>query len=283
MPSRSCFRAVLIAAFASALHAAPAQARTLPVWEVGLGLGVLSVPFYRGAGDGRSYAFPIPYIKYRSRFLQVDEDGLRGKLFTSDRLLLDISLAGGVPVPENSDGPRAGMPSLHPTVELGPQLEYRLWQASAHRGAVWLHLPLRAAFSVAIGEVDDQGWVFAPYVEYETRDGNPGGPWAIGIGAGPLFATRGYHDYFYEVLPGQATPTRPEYHAEAGYSGSRITLSAHRRIGHWWLGAFARVDSLKGAVFADSPLVQEDYYYAAGIAISRVLAVSRTRVEIEGE
>src|SRR3569623_1251868 len=106
-----------------------AQAETRPVWELGLGLGVLSVPYNRGADEGRSYLNPVPYIIYRSRYMQVDEEGLRGKLFRSDRLLLDVSVAGGVPVPENSDGPRAGMAKLSPTVEIGPQLEYELWRA----------------------------------------------------------------------------------------------------------------------------------------------------------
>ncbi len=268
------------AALLAAALPAPARAQSLPLWEVGLGLGVISVPFYRGADAGRSYAFPIPYLKYRGRYLQVDESGLRGKLFTSDRLLLDISVAAGVPVPETSDGTRAGMPNLHPTLEIGPQLEYRLWRTEHRDAAAWLHLPLRAAFSVAWGEFDDQGWVFAPFIEYETRNGGPRGPWKVGIGAGPLFATRGYHDYFYEVLPGQATTVRPEYHADGGYSGSRITFTAQKRYGDWWIGAFARLDNLNGAVFEDSPLVRENYYYAAGLAVSRLLATSRETVEV---
>ncbi|MEK7323200.1 MAG: MipA/OmpV family protein [Pseudomonadota bacterium] len=283
MPVPSRFRAVLTAAalLVAALPAAPSRAQSLPVWEVGLGLGVISVPFYRGADAGRSYAFPVPYLKYRGRYLQVDEGGLRGKLFTSDRLLLDISVAAGVPVPASRDGARAGMRELHPTLEIGPQLEYRLWRVRDRDAAVWLHLPLRAAFSVNWNEFDDQGWVLAPFVEYETRGAGPGGPWKVGVGAGPLFATGGYHDYFYEVLPGQATAARPEYHADGGYSGSRLTLTAQKRYGDWWIGGFARLDSLSGAVFEDSPLVRENYYYAAGLAVSRLLATSRENVEVD--
>lgn len=276
------FRTVLIAValLSAVFHAAPSRAQSLPKWEVGLGLGVISVPFYRGADAGRSYVLPIPYLKYRGRYLQVDEGGLRGKLFTSDRLLLDISVAAGVPVPETSDGARAGMRELHPTLEIGPQLEYRLRRARQRDAALWLRLPLRAAFSVDWNEFDDHGWVFAPYIEYETRNGGPRGPWKVGVGAGPLFATRGYHDYFYEVLPGQATAARPEYHAAGGYSGSRITLTAQKRYGDWWIGGFARLDNLNGAVFEDSPLVRENYYYAAGLAVSRLLATSRENVEV---
>lgn len=257
-----------------------AHAQTLPAWEVGLGLGVISVPFYRGADRGRTYLIPVPYLVYRGRFLQMDEAGIRGKLFTSDRLKLDVSLAAGVPVPEETDGVRSDMPKLSPTVELGPQFEYRMWRAQEGRGAVWLHLPVRSAFSVNFGEFRHQGWIFSPYVEYETRDGSPDTPWAISIGAGPLFADRSYHDYFYEVLSSQATAARREYHPDGGYSGSRVTLTVHRRIGRWWFGAFARADDLHGAVFADSPLVQKETYYAVGAAVVMMLATSRERVEV---
>lgn len=166
----------LVLTVALLVAAAPSRAQSLPKWEVGLGLGVISVPFYRGADAGRSYILPIPYFKYRGRYLQVDEGGLRGKLFASDRLLLDISVAAGVPVPETSDGTRAGMRELHPTLEIGPQLEYRLRRARQRDAALWLRLPLRAAFSVDWNEFDDHGWVFAPYIEYETRNGGPRGP-----------------------------------------------------------------------------------------------------------
>src|SRR3569832_1435637 len=256
-----------------------AHAQTLPAWEVGLGLGVISVPFYRGADRGRTYLIPVPYLVYRGRFLQMDEAGIRGKLFTSDRLKLDVSLAAGVPVPEENDGVRSDMPTLSPTVALGPQLEYRMWRAQEGRGSLWLHLPVRSAFSVNFGEFRHQGWIFSPYIEYETRDGSPDTPWAISIGAGPLFADRSYHDYFYEVLSSQATAARPEYHPDGGYSGSRVTLTVHRRIGRWWFGAFARADDLHGAVFANSPLGQKETYYAVGAAVVRMLATSRERVE----
>lgn len=249
----------------------------MPRWEVGLGLGVLSVPFYRGADTGRTYILPVPYVVYRGTYLQMDEEGLRGQLFTSDRLKLDVSVAGGVPVPEDNEGARAGMSKLHPTIEVGPQLEYRLWRREDRRAALWLHWPVRSAFTVNWGEFQHQGWVVSPYVEYKTRYGgtDTAAPWTVSVGAGPLFADRSYHAYFYEVPAGKATSSRHEFHADAGYSGSRVTLTLHRRVGHWWLGAFARADSLQGAVFGDSPLVRRDGYYAVGAAAAIVFGASR--------
>jgi outer membrane scaffolding protein for murein synthesis (MipA/OmpV family) len=52
-----------------------------------------------------------------------------------------------------------------------------------------------------------------------------------------------------------------------------------KRYPKYWLGAFARWDSLKGAAFDDSPLVRRDHYFAAGVGIAWILGESSTRVE----
>src|SRR3546814_5015082 len=61
-----------------------------------------------------------------------------------------------------------------------------------------------------------------------------------------------------------ATADRPAYDAKSGYAGSQFLMSLSKRYPKYWLGAFARWDSLAGAVFADSPLVKRDHYFAAG-------------------
>ncbi len=259
---------------------AGAWGQDLPQWELGLGLGAVAVPHYRGAADGRTFALPFPYFQYRGEYLKVDDDGVHGHLFRSPRVKLDMSLAGGVPVSSNHDGPRAGMPDLDPTAEIGPSLEVMLWRHPEQRSAVWLRMPLRAAYSVSFERIAHQGWVFAPFVEYVTRNGTVGGPWAMGLSFGPIFADEQYHDYFYAVPAVHASATRPTYEASAGYGGSRITLSLQRRTGPWWFGVFARIDSLHGATFRNSPLVETNSYFALGFAISRVLAVSKKTVAV---
>jgi outer membrane protein len=262
-----------------AMLGSAAHAQSLPRWEVGIGLGVLSLPFYRGAASGRNYVLPIPYVQYRGEHLRVDDEGIRGYLFRSDRIKLNFSLAGGVPVPSDGDNARRGMPSLDPTVEIGPSLEILLWHPVEGDRALWLKVPVRAALSVGWGNVEHQGWVLAPYIEYGMRRGNPAEPWIVNLSAGPQFADRAYHDYFYEVAAPYATPTRPEYHPDAGYSGSRLTLSLQKRVGDYWLGAFVRYDTLQGAAFSDSPLVEQQHYYALGAAVIKVLAVSKKAEE----
>ncbi len=90
-----------------------------------------------------------------------------------------------------------------------------------------------------------------------------------------MYASEDYHDYYYEVQPAYATAARPAYDARAGYSGSRLTLTASRRYPRFWVGAFARYDSLSGAVFADSPLVKKQDSFMAGVGIAWILAESR--------
>jgi hypothetical protein len=56
-------------------------------------------------------------------------------------------------------------------------------------------------------------------------------------------------------------------------------MTASKRYPKYWLGVFARWDSLEGAVFADSPLVKSENYFAAGIGIAWILGESSIRVE----
>ncbi len=281
LKSKARLRAWLTATLC--VFSAAAGGQQLPQWELGLGLGAVVVPHYRGAADGRGFALPFPYFQYRGKYLKVDDDGVHGRLFRSPRVKLDLSLAGGVPVSSEDDGPRAGMPDLDPTAEIGPALEVMLWRHPEERSAVWLRMPLRAVYSVSFERINHQGWVFAPFVEYVNRNGTVGGPWAMGLSVGPVFADERYHDYFYEVPTAFAGADRPAYDASAGYGGSRVTLTLQKRVGPWWFGAFARVDSLHGATFRNSPLVETNKYYALGFAVSRVLAVSKKSVAVIAE
>lgn len=271
---RQTITALMLGLWCSAGYAA-ADLQSLPRWEVGIGLGVLSLPFYRGAASGRTYIVPVPYFQYRGEHVRVDEEGIRGALFSSDNARLDLSLAGGVPVSSDGNSARHGMPSLDPTVEIGPSLEFLLWYPEARDRALWLKFPLRTALSVALKNIEYQGWVFAPYLDYRMVTGDPAKPWTITLSLGPQFADRRYHDYFYEVTSAYASPQRPEYHATGGYSGSRMTLGVQKKFDGYWFGTFVRYDALQGAVFSDSPLVQQRHYYALGLALIKLLAVSK--------
>jgi outer membrane scaffolding protein for murein synthesis (MipA/OmpV family) len=98
--------------------------------------------------------------------------------------------------------------------------------------------------------------------------------WRWSLSAGPIFASQRYHDYFYTVSREDANAGRPIYAARAGYSGSRLTLGLAVNSDKWFVGAFVRYDDLRGAVFADSPLVEQRHYLAVGVAVTRTFLQS---------
>lgn len=268
------FTVILSTLFTSSL----VQSKTLPLWEIGIGSGALYLPHYRGTDASRGYILPFPYLAYRGEKFNIDESGMHSQLFQSDRVFMEISVSGGVPVANDSNSPRAGMPALDPIVEVGPSLDIRLWGEQYDPRTVWLRLPLRAVISAAFWEIGYQGIAFAPYVEYVTTS-SKNDPWKASLAAGPLYGDQRYHDYFYSVTAANATPQRQAYQASQGYGGSRITLTLQKKINDVWLGTFIRYDSLKNATFSDSPLVTTDDYYAAGFAFTWVFSKSTTLVD----
>lgn len=259
---------VLLATIPSA-----AMAFHLPLWELGVGVGGLNLPPYRGAKGRVNYLIPFPYITYRGDAIRMDEEGMRGRLFESNRINLDLSLAGNIPVPKDSGSAREEMPDLDPVGEFGPTLDINFWrQGEQHKGeaSFWLRLPMRAAMSVGDPLIVSQGWVFSPYLDLSYRKGIARSLWRVSLALGPLYASRRYHEYFYKVPEKYETASRPAYQPDGGYSGSRVTLSWVVNSKHWFYGVFARYDQLAGAVFDDSPLVETKEYFAVGFAISRI-------------
>ena len=271
---------VLVAILVSAA-ALPVRAAELPLWEFGLGPIGLRLPDYRGSDESRSYTYPFPYFIYRGDFLRVDREGVRGILFESNRVELGLSLNGTPPTDSDKNRTRQGMPDLDPTLEIGPRLNLTLAQDRAKDWRLDLRLPLRAAMAVDLPEARGIGWVFAPHLNLETHPSFLSGTWNLGMQAGPLFATAKYHRYFYAVEPEFATPERPAYSPGGGYSGTLALAYLSRRFGSFWLGAFARYDTLKRAVFEASPLVKSDHSVMAGISVAWVFSESRQKVSVE--
>lgn len=271
-------RCLSLAALLFACCAGHAAAAEKPLWELGAGISALSLPDYRGSDQSSLYAIPFPYLVYRGEFLKADRHGIRGTFFGSDRIELDLSLGASLPVNSDDNRARQGMPDLQPTVELGPSLDFNLWRTPDRRTRLDLRLPVRTAVTVKEG-MRDIGWVFSPRLNLDITDvaGIPG--WNMGLLAGPMVGSERNHAYFYSVAPQYATASRPAFDAKGGYAGSQFMMTMSKRYPKYWLGAFVRWDSLKGAVFADSPLVKREDYFAAGVGIAWILGESSTRVE----
>ncbi|HWR77708.1 MAG TPA: MipA/OmpV family protein [Thiobacillus sp.] len=267
--------AVLLLAGLPAGHSFAAEK---PLWELGAGISALSLPDYRGSDESSLYAIPFPYLVYRGTFLKADRNGIRGTFFGSDRIELSVSVGASLPVNSDDNQARQGMPDLQPTVELGPSLDLNLWRTPDRRTRLDLRLPVRTAVTVKEG-MDDIGWVFSPRLNLDISDVAGLAGWNLGLLAGPMVGSERNHEYFYSVAPQYATADRPAFDAKGGYAGSQFLLSVSKRYPKYWLGAFARWDSLKGAVFIDSPLVKREHYLAAGVGIAWILGESSTHVE----
>lgn len=266
---RAAVRVAVGVALACTALLAPAAER--PLWELGLGIGVLSLPHYRGSDQQHTWVLPTPYFVYRGEILKADREGARAVLVDAERFDFDLSLAATAPTRSRDNVARQGMPDLKPTLELGPNLNLQV-----ARGESWklqLRLPVRAAFTIE-SSPRQVGWIASPNLAIDWRAGG----WNLGALAGPLAADRRYHGVYYDVDPAFATPSRPSYRAGGGAGGWRLVAGASRRVGDWWLGAFAAADTVRGARFEDSPLVRRRDTHAVGIAFSYVFATSSRKV-----
>ncbi len=262
---------------AAAARSDARRTRLEPVWEAGLGASVLTLPDYRGSDQSRGYLLPLPYLIYRGPRFSVERGGLKAELLDKGRLELDFSVNLSVPVRSDGNSARAGMPSLRPALEIGPQLSADLWNSTDGGVKLQLQLPVRYAFALST-DTRDVGFVFHPRLGLDVRDFAGYRGLDAGLVVGPMFATARQHDYYYSVDPQYATAARPAYEAEGGYSGMQLTMSLSKRFPRYWFGAFVRADWLKGAAFEDSPLVGREATFAAGFAISWIFAVSADQV-----
>jgi outer membrane protein len=250
---------------------APIARADQPLWEAGLGISVLRLPQYRGSDQSRVWVLPVPYVSYRGDIFKADREGARAVLFDGERLDFDISVAATAPTRSSENDARQGMPDLAATFEFGPNLNFTL-----ARGPEWklqLRAPIRAALTV---ESNPQmiGWLASPNLNLDTKIEG----WNAGLLAGPVFGSRSFNGYYFDVAPQFATPSRPSYSAPGGFGGWRLIASTSRRLGVMWVGGFVTADTVRGAVYDNSPLVRQHGTLAFGFAVSWVFAESSERV-----
>ena len=252
-----------------------------PLWELGVGVGLLQMPDYRGSNENRFYLLPYPYLVYRGDILKVDEQRVSGQIFKTDRILLDFSGFGAVPVKSSDNSARAGMEDLDPTFELGPALKIKLWESREDKFKLSLSLPVRAFFSTDFSSVRYEGWVFSPRINFVKNDLITDTGLSLGISAGPMFADSGYHAYYYTVEPEYATASRFAYSTGGGYSGSTLTIGLGKAYKQFVFNAFVSADFLQGSSFEDSPLVKRETSIMSGTSVAWIFFKSQKTVNVE--
>lgn len=245
--------------------------KALPKWELGIGAFAVHQSHYPGADETTIVAYPFPYFNYRGEFIRADRDGMRALLFGSERVDLDFSISGSLPVSSDDNETRAGMPDLDPVGEIGPQLSINLYKRKQTKLAA--RLPIRAAISVDFDDISLQheGWVFSPNLKLTHRRG----AYRYSASINTLIGDKDYHQYFYGVAPAFATAARPAYQAPGGYGGTTLGLSVQRRWEKWGGAVFVSYHNLNGVNFADSPLLKRDHAVYLGFIAYRVLFQSK--------
>jgi outer membrane protein len=272
-------RAIPTLVLSLACVAAPsAHGDQKPLWEAGMGVGVVAFPDYRGSDEERVYPVPVPYFIYRGEFFKADRNGVREEFLKRD--WIELSLSGNATIPtDKNDHARSGMPDLRTTLELGPDLEFHVWRSADSKVKFDIEVPVRFPITVQ-SPPQSLGWDVAPRLDLNFQNFvTPG--WNFGVGAGPVFAGRKYNDYFYSVAPQYATPSRPTYAATGGYSGAQFVTALTKRFPKFWVGAFIRYDALQGAIFEDSPLVKQRYGFSGGMGIAWMIGESARLVEAD--
>ncbi|MBF0100271.1 MAG: MipA/OmpV family protein [Desulfobacterales bacterium] len=248
------------------------QAENLPLWELGIGIGVFTMPDYNGSDHQQYYGFPIPYVVYRGELFKVDRENIRGLFFKSDHVELDVTINGKPPVNSNKKNTREGMPDIDPTLEFG--IQGNVFLLKTERKKISFKFPLREVISIDGYEIAHRGFLFNPVINCDFNERILNQYWQLNMFCGPMFSTKTYHRYFYGVDTKYATPERPEYDASCGYSGTVLGISLSRRFERFWIGAFVRAQDLHSTCFRDSPLFKQKTAIMAGVGISWICTQS---------
>jgi len=248
-----------------AVASAHAQSTDKPLWELGIGGGVVSTPSYPGADDRETRLLALPLVIYRGKVFRADQSGIGARLFKSDVAELDVGLAASLPARSSDVAARAGMPDLGGLAEFGPRLKLRLARFDAQSG-LRAELPLRAVLEVRSG-VRHQGYTFEPRLVYERRSLD--GKWLFDTQLSAVVGDGKINRYFYEVRPEYATATRAAYSADAGLILVRAGVFAARVVNpDLRVYGFIRAENYGSGANRNSPLHLRDNGVSAGMGLT---------------
>ena len=255
-------------------HATDTPRPAPPLWEVGVFALGASQQAYPGSDTRLNRSLALPYLVYRGQWLRADRDTVGLRALKTDRLELDLGVAGAFGGGSDEVEARRGMRELGTLVELGPRLKIRLGDtaAPASEGRWRLDLPLRGVFDLSDG-ASHRGLAFEPRLVFERAGA---GGWRYGASLSAILADRRLAHDFYGVSPQDVAPGRPAYEARSGLVSTRLAVSLTRSLGpDWRLFALARVDTVQGAANESSPLVRQKNGSSLAIGLSYTLARSR--------
>ncbi len=242
------------------------QAEDNTTKKLGIGISFISLPEYIGSSVQKNLFFPYPYIYYDSDNLTIEKNKVFGHLYSND-FNIDLSLSGTMPVKNDDNSLRYEMKQLDPTLETGIKFIYKMVYFKNTNSYISIELPIRTVWSVDISNTNNIGYITDPNLHINYYFTNL---LQLQLTFGPVFATKKYYNYFYEVTSKDTTPTREKYSSQSGYGGWRNTIGIAYEEKSFWYGAFIKYYNLKDSKFENSPLVDKSSAVFYGLAISYI-------------
>jgi len=252
---------------------------SLPVWELGFGAVARTGSDYPGADRYGGSIDPIPYFVYRGSFLELGgEQALRLIPVRTDRFELGLSVDSSRRVTDRVGQFGNVLEDLDAQFEIGPEVIFRLSDRARlpfnrRPGRLELLVQTRAVFGLDDG-LDYVGTVVRPALRYRQygllRPGS-----RVQASIGPIFATEGVQDAYYQVEMGMGPPG---YDASGGYLGTEARASMRYPLNERTnLVAGVSMTYLGGATNATSPLMRSDWDAGLFIGLTYSLFQSRAR------
>jgi len=240
------------------------------LWKFGVGIGNVTANSYPGSDETESITSPIPYLKVKTEWFDLDREGLHTNWFKNTNFRLDFSFDLGLPVKSDENELRNGMPDLEPVGLIGPLLIYQLHDTKKLKWQI--HLPLTYAYRFDNIDASSIGWVSNPRIYFNYLVENDGYPVDVSVSFGPVYGSEDFHQYYYDVAANYTNVNRNSYSSNEGEAGYRFNVSVTQRMNGYWLGLYIRYQNISEAVFADSPLVKEEDYWFIAVGASWLFA-----------
>lgn len=239
--------------------------RNLPLWEIGASVLTFRAPHYRSSPQHKDYIWPVPYFIIRGKRVQGENSFIRGNFYLSDRLSIDLSMNAGLNVISAENHRRQGMSNIFPSFEVGPMVRFFLWRDQGSKNLLNFEIPVRAAYATDFKDIQHIGFYNISYFSFASRPQTWNFNCSTELSAGPMMASKKWHDYYYGVSQQFEHRDRAAYQAKGGYSGFQLGATVTKRIGDMLFLPFLRYDILNEAVFDDSPLYQKNHYAMFGL------------------
>ncbi len=243
---------------------APSQAdEKKPQSKWGLGLGAGWISDYPGAAQGRMRFLPFPV--YRGSAFRIDRiSGVSGDVFANTRFDFSWNFIFQFPTDSESIPVRQGMPDLDWLLSLGPQMKYFIYVHPNH--TFFFRFPIRLNACTNFAKRSRFcGVVFNPGFRHAIRYQGLG---ELTFRAEALIQSSEYQQYFFEVPKEFATPTRPSFHARAGFLGFVYGFFHTLPFEGWNLSSSVNIYDYSLAINHNSPLFIHKTNYGFLMAVT---------------